>query len=107
MTVKALYDYDFPSADRAENFGPDMLVYVWWQGNPLLSAAAAFRVPQDLPFGEFVETVVTPWASSHPEFEPGSTRNWRLFDQELDLSDTTRSLTALGLTHKALLSFDA
>ena len=52
MTVKALYDYDFPSADRAENFGDDQLVYVHWAGNPLFCSAAAFRVPKAMPFAE-------------------------------------------------------
>ena len=30
MAVKALYDYNFPSADRAVLFGDDELVYVHW-----------------------------------------------------------------------------
>ena len=51
MTVKALYDYEFPSADRVENFGEDQLVYVHWRGNPLLCSAACFRAPRAMPFG--------------------------------------------------------
>ena len=43
MPVKALYDYEFPSADRAEAFGDDQLVYVHWDGNPLFCSAACFR----------------------------------------------------------------
>jgi phenol hydroxylase P4 protein len=40
VTVKALYDYTYPSADRAENFGDDQLIYVLWRGNPLFCSAA-------------------------------------------------------------------
>ncbi len=51
MTVKALYDYDFPSADRVENFGDDQLVYVHWAGNPFFCSAAAFRPRRRTPGG--------------------------------------------------------
>ena len=37
MTVKAMYDYDYPSRDRQELFGDDMLVNVQWVNNPLFA----------------------------------------------------------------------
>jgi phenol hydroxylase P4 protein len=106
MTVKALYDYEFPSADRAENFGDDQLVYVHWAGNPLFCSAAAFRAPKAMPFGEFVATMVNGWASSDPDFDPTAVRDWRLFDQPLDVADE-KTLADLGIGHKALLTFSA
>ncbi len=106
MTVKALYDYDFPSADRAENFGDDQLVYVLWAGNPLFCSAATFRVPKAMSFGDFVETMIRPWASSDPDFDPGAVRDWRLFDEPLN-PEAPRSLADLGVGHKALLRFTA
>lgn len=106
MTVKALYDYEFPSADRVELFGDDQLVYVQWAGNPLLCSAACFRVPQAMPFGEFVESMVVPWAASDPDFDPAGVRDWHLFDEPLDPA-ADRSLTDLGIGHKALLTFSA
>ena len=106
MTVKAIYDYEFPSADRAENFGGDQLVYVHWEGNPFFCSAAAFRAPKAMPFAEFVEALVKPWASSDPDFNAGSVRNWRLFDEPLDHGDGTKTLADLGIGHKALLTFD-
>ena len=39
MAVKALYDYDYPSKDRQELFGDDMLVNVLWTGNMMFCAA--------------------------------------------------------------------
>ena len=107
MTVKALYDYDFPSADRAENFGDDQLVYVHWAGNPLFCSAAAFRVPKAMPFAEFVAAIVTPWASSDPDFDPASVIGWRLSGQALDAGDGSKTLAGLGIGHKALVTFHA
>lgn len=104
MTVKALYDYDFPSADRAEVFGDDQLVYVLWDGNPLLCSAACFRVPKAMAFGEFLSTVVYPWAASDPDFDPAAVHNWRLFDDAIE-PGADRSLAELGVGHKALLKF--
>jgi phenol/toluene 2-monooxygenase (NADH) P4/A4 len=104
MSVKAVYDYDFPSADRIENFGPDQLVYVLWEGNPLFCSAAAFRVPRAMPFGEFVSSMVYPWAASDPDFDPAAVRDWKLFDAPLDPEPGT-SLEGTGIGHKALLRF--
>ena len=75
MSVKALYDYDFPSMDRAEVFDDDVLVYVHWENNPIFCSAACFRVPKTMPFGEFVTSFVVPWAESDPDFDPERTRS--------------------------------
>jgi phenol/toluene 2-monooxygenase (NADH) P4/A4 len=106
MTVRARYDYDFPSADRIENYAPDQLVYVRWDGNPLLCAAAAFRVPAAMPFDEFVTAIVHPWAASDPGFDPAAIAGWRLFDEPIDPAPGA-SLEAAGIGHKALLRFTA
>ena len=106
MSVKALYDYDFPSMDRAELFGDDQLVYVHWQGNPLFCSAACFRAPKAMPFADFVSNMVNGWASSDPDFDPSAIRDWRLFDQPIDPAPQT-SLADLGIGHKALLTFSA
>jgi phenol hydroxylase P4 protein len=104
MAVKALYDYEFPSADRAEVFGEDQLVYVHWDGNPLFCSAACFRVPQAMPFDAFVNDIVGPWAGSDPDFDSSATQEWRLFEQPLTPAEGA-TLTELGIGHKALLHF--
>lgn len=106
MSVKALYDYDYPSADRAELFGDDQLVYVHWEGNPLFCSAACFRVPKAMAFGEFVTGMVHPWAGSDPAFDPSKVDKWRLFDTPL-AGAADKSLDELGIGHKALLKFSA
>lgn len=109
MAVKALYDYDFPSADRAENFGDDQLVFVHWEGNLFLVAAAAFRAPKAMPFSEFVAAMVNPWASSDPDFDPAAVTDWRVDDRPLaapgSAAPTDGSLAELGVGHKSLLKF--
>ncbi|HEX6935526.1 MAG TPA: phenol hydroxylase subunit P4 [Actinomycetes bacterium] len=104
MSVKALYDYSFPSADRVENFGEDQLVYVHWKGNLFLCSAAAFRAPKTMPFGQFVDAMVKPWAGSDPDFDPDAIRSWHLFDEALEPAPD-KSLADLGIGHKALLTF--
>lgn len=104
MTVKALYDYTFPSADRAENFGEDQLVYVQWDGNPFFCSAATFRAPQAIPFASFLSDIVVPWASSDPDFDVAKVTDWRLFDDDLEIADD-KSLADLGIGHKGLLKF--
>ncbi|MBY8859351.1 phenol hydroxylase subunit P4 [Nocardia sp. CA2R105] len=106
MTVKALYDYEFPSADRAELFGEDQLVYVHWRGNPLFCSAACFRVPRAMTFGDFLAGMVEPWAASDPDFDPARMRDWELFDAAAEF-DTGTTLADLGIGHKALLTFTA
>jgi phenol hydroxylase P4 protein len=106
MAVKALYDYDYPSADRAENFGDDQLVYVLWRGNPLFCSAACFRVPKAMPFGEFVSGLVEPWAGADPDFDPSRVGDWKLFEYAMTV-DPGKSVADLGVGHKALLSFTA
>ncbi|MBM7367845.1 phenol hydroxylase subunit P4 [Gordonia hydrophobica] len=105
MAVKALYEYKYPAADRAEIFGEDQLLYVHWRGNPLFCSAACFRAPQAMSFNDFVAEIVNPWAASDPDFEPSSITDWQLFDDALDPGDGSASLTELGIGHKALLKF--
>jgi phenol hydroxylase P4 protein len=106
MSVRARYEYDFPSADRVENYAPDQLVYVLWEENPLFCTAAAFRVPTAMPFDEFVSAMVRPWAASDPDFERAAITGWKLFDEPIDPAPGT-SMEAAGIGHKALLRFTA
>lgn len=104
MAVKALYDYDFPSADRQELFGDDQLVYVHWEGNLFFCSAACFRAPRDMPVSAFLSDIVGPWAGSDPEFDAEAITSWQLFDEAIEL-DGDRSLADHGIGHKALLKF--
>lgn len=104
MSVRSIGEYNFPSRSRVELYGDDQLVHVWWRDNQYLAAAATFRVPKAMPFGEFVTNVVEPWAATDPDFVAGSERDWFLDDDPLRVSDDA-SLSELGIGHKHTLSF--
>lgn len=104
MSVRAIGEYKFASRSRAELYGDDQLVHVWWRDNTFLAAAATFRVPKKMPFGEFISTVVEPWAATDPDFEAGSERDWFIDDNPLQVREDA-SLTELGIGHKHTLSF--
>jgi phenol hydroxylase P4 protein len=106
MTVRAIAPYSFPSRSRAELYGDDQLVHVLWRNNRFLASAASFRVPQDMPFADFLGAVVEPWAASDPDFVPGTATAFRLDLHEWQ-PDPARGLRDNGVGHKSLISFEA
>lgn len=106
MPVKAITaDYNFPSRSRAELYGDDQLVHVLWRGNPFLCSAATFRVPKAMTFADFMCGVVEPWASSDPDYVPGSARAFQL-DLNTWEPDAAKAMTDNGIGHKSLVSFE-
>jgi phenol hydroxylase P4 protein len=104
MGVRAIGEYKFESRSRQELYGDDQLVHVLWRNNPMMCAAACFRAPKAMPFGEFVTAMVEPWASSDPDFQPGTTAHWMLESEAIDPKQD-ESIADLGIGHKAVLSF--
>jgi phenol hydroxylase P4 protein len=104
MTVRAIGNYDFPSADRQELFGDDELVYVHWQDNPLFCSAAAFRAGRAMTFGDFMAGIVDPWLSSDPDYSPAAVKKWRLDGRDFE-PDPQSTLADQGVGHKSLLVF--
>jgi phenol hydroxylase P4 protein len=106
MAIKALAEYDFPSADRPENFGDDMLVNVMWANNMMLCSAACFRAPRAIPWADFKAQMIDPWASSDPDYDASSAGEWRL-DGKPFTPQPDQSLDGLGVAHKGLITFQA
>lgn len=106
MAVNALAPYDFPSADRQENFGDDMLVHVLWANNMMLCAAACFRAPQAMSWGDFKAQLMDPWAASDPDYDPSAPKDWAL-DGKPFSPEPGQSLAELGVVHKGLITFQA
>ena len=104
MTERTLRPYEFPSADSQENFGDDQLVYVYWEGNTLFFAPGCFRVPRNMTWEAFRQSVVDPWAAADPDYNPKAAKSWRIGDRALK-ADPGRSLQDLGIGHKALIKF--
>ncbi|GEL18835.1 phenol hydroxylase subunit P4 [Pseudonocardia asaccharolytica] len=104
MTVKALYDYNYPSKDRPELFGDDMLVHVMWANNMMFCSAACFRAPKAMSFADFKSQMVDPWAASDPDYDPSSAREWQVNGEPFG-ADSDVSLADTGVGHKGLFSF--
>lgn len=99
--------YEFPARDRVEVFGDDMLVNVHWQGNLFFCAAAAFRAPKNIKWGDFKANMVQGLFSVDPEYAaltPQNTR-WYLGNTPIQPRDD-QTLSELGVPHKGLLKFE-
>jgi phenol hydroxylase P4 protein len=104
MAVKALADYNFPAADRQENFGDDMLVNLFWDGNLFIDCPDAVRVPRAMKWGDFKTGVLDPWAAADPDYDPAAATDWRINDDPFE-PDPDRSLEQLGIRHKQVVKF--
>jgi phenol hydroxylase P4 protein len=104
MAVKALYDYSFPSKDRPENFGEDMLVNIGWAGNDLFCSPACVRVPRAMTWAAFRAEIVDPWAGGDPDYDPTAVSGWRLDGEPLTPADEV-TLADAGVGHKSLIMF--
>lgn len=105
MAVRALKPgYEFPSRSRQELYGDDQLVHVMWRGNMMFCAAACFRAPKAMKWSEFLSTMVDPWASSDPDYVPGSGHDW-VIDGNPVKPENDRSLAEHGVGHKSLIEF--
>lgn len=106
MAVRSIGEYDFPSRSRQELYGDDQLVHLWWRDNPWFCAAACFRAPKAMTWGDFRAAMVDPWASCDPDFDPATEFRWTIDDQVVTPSDD-KTLEALGVGHKSLVAFGA
>ncbi len=109
MSVVAAYKpgYEFEARDRAEVFGDDMLVHVHWQGNLFFCAAAAFRAPKAMNFGDFKANTLAGVFGVDPDYAeltPENTR-WYLGNEPIQPRDD-QTLAELGVSHKGLLKFE-
>jgi phenol/toluene 2-monooxygenase (NADH) P4/A4 len=105
MTVKAIYDYDYPSRDRQELFGDDLLVNVQWVNNPMFAAPACFRAPRAISWADFKSQLIDPWAASDHDYNPEATRDWQVAGGEAINPDANPSLGDTGVVHKGLITF--
>lgn len=104
MTVKALYDYDYPSKDRQENFGDDLLVNVMWANNMMFCSPACFRAPKAMSFADFKSQMIDSWAASDPDYDPSTPRDWQVNGEPFSATDGM-SLEESGVGHKGLFVF--
>jgi phenol hydroxylase P4 protein len=104
MAVRSIGAYKFPSRSRQELYGADQLVHVWWRGNLWFVAAACFRAPKAMTWGDFIAGLVYPLFGCDPDFDPATAKfTWTIDDQPVDPA-ADQSLEALGVGHKSLLT---
>ena len=111
--IVSIGDYDFPSRSARELYADDMLINVWWKGNPWFVAAAMFRAPMAMPFGAFWEALFVPYHEEDPDFD--ASKGWEQSDWFLVSGrestpitpSADASLTDLGVTHMGVLGFSS
>jgi phenol hydroxylase P4 protein len=107
MAVRAIGEYDFPSTSRAELYGDDQLVHVYWNHNMWFCAPFCFRAPKAMPWSAFLSEIVYPVWGADPDFDPtSSTFTWELDHAALTPRDDA-TLAELGVGHKSLLTATA
>jgi phenol/toluene 2-monooxygenase (NADH) P4/A4 len=104
MPVTAIGPYAAQPLDRQANFNGLQLVYLCWEKHLLFCAPFTFPLPPEMSFGDFIDNVVTPSISSHPDASSVdfASATWRLNDQPFT-PNVTVSLSANGIDHKSLL----
>ncbi len=108
MPVVSIGPYDFPAADRPENYGGDINVYCCWEHHLLIPCPAAYRLPPSLTLREFLEQMFAPDHAHHPEWAKVDYASliWTL-DGRPWQPMLERSLRDNGVTHMSYLSFRA
>ncbi|MGV7120414.1 phenol hydroxylase subunit P4 [Sphingopyxis sp. 550A] len=67
MSVKAIGTYKFPSRDREEIFGDNIITYFSWEQHLLFAAPFLLFTPRDVTFGQLIEDRVKPLLVSDPQ----------------------------------------
>lgn len=106
MAVAAIKTYDFPPADRQENFHGAQLLYVGWDHHLMFCAPFCFPFPPTMRFGDIVEKVLPGAYSYHPDFAKidWDKVQWLKSGQPWQ-PDFSKTLAELGLQHKDVLRF--
>lgn len=106
MGVKAIGTYDFPSRSRQELYGDDQLVHLWWKDNPWFCAAACFRSPKAISWGDFWNAIAVPFLEEDPDFDPNHPFVFAIEGRPFT-PDPTASLESQGVTHKCVISMSS
>lgn len=106
MAVVSIGLYDFPPADRVENYGGDINLYCCWEQHLLIPCPAAYRLPPTITLRDFLTQMFAPDHAHHPEFArvDFAAVEWTL-DGKPWQPALDRSLADNGVTHMSYLSF--
>ncbi|MCY1408126.1 hypothetical protein D9M71_234430 [compost metagenome] len=104
MPVTSIGAYEAQALDRQENFNGLQLVYLCWEKHLMYCAPFTLPLPPTMLFGDFIEQVVKPVISQHPDAPAVdfASAQWRLDDQPF-APQAQASLTANRIGHKSML----
>ena len=106
MGMVTIGAYDFPCADRVENYGGDINIYCCWEHHLLVPCPAAYRLPPDLTLRDFIEQMFKPDHCHHPEMVALDLTKLRwTLDSQPWQPQLDKSLRDNGVTHMSYLSF--
>lgn len=103
MGVRAIGEYAFPSRSRQELYGDDQLVHLWWRNNPWFCAAACFRAPRAMTWGDFRAQLAGPLFAADPDYGPATRFEWSVDGKPVAPGDG-QTLAELGVGHKSLIA---
>lgn len=106
MGTVTIGEYDFPPADRVENYGGNINIYCCWEHHLLVPCPAAYPLSPDITLREFLRDQFVPDHDHHPECAKLAfdALRWTL-DGKPWTPDLDKSLRDNGVTHMSYLSF--
>lgn len=106
MPMVTLGPYEFPPADRVENYGGDINIYCCWEHHLLIPCPAAYRLPPQITLRAFLDTQFAPDHDHHPDWQriDYAALRWT-HDSQPWVPDLDRSLADNGVTHMSYLAF--
>ncbi len=108
MVVKFIGDnYDFPCANREENYGGDMNIYVLWDSHLMYQCPGSFRVPKNMKMRDFFEQIFSPDHVQHPDIEKVDWDNivWQLSEQPWT-PNIEKSFSENDVGHQSFIRFE-
>ncbi len=106
MPVKAIGEYIFPAANRLENYGGDINIYVGWDHHLMMPCPSAYRIPPGFIMREFLEQFFRPDYEQHPDTAKldFDSVEWT-YEEKPWYPALDKSLAENGVTHMAYLRF--
>jgi phenol hydroxylase P4 protein len=106
MSVKHLGEYAFEPANRVENYGGAINLYIVWDGHLLFVCPLALPVDPATRFREFLTQVVQPCYRAHPD---AADLDWDRVEWTYENKPWTpnldQSLAENGVRHMSFLRF--
>ena len=106
MAVKHLGDYRFEPANKVENYGGAINLYIVWDAHLLFVCPLALPVDPNMELRDFLTQVLQPCYAAHPD---AAEIDWDAVEWTYEgkawTPDLSKSLVDNGLRHMSFLRF--